>query len=148
MDIRCNLTIYHNFIIEYTKDGTGARMASDKTDTTKIYREELQLSQKMTLKEFTELASDRIKNAFGIDLKSYNTENGGKGTSMHLDCSVDVEGLEKRDQYTTMNIPNEGSWEAAKHLMDGAKGEAKLNFSFAVERFKFLERMVLQWIGV
>lgn len=144
MDLTIQFIIHHGFILRRSNDGKRVRLATQLSDPSKIYREEIRLPQTMTFTELKDLAFEKIETAFEIDIKKHSKEYGGTGIPWQVDCTVDVDASNSEHLFTNMNIPNEGSWETAKHLMGLAKGDAKLKFVFAVGKGTFLERALVR----
>lgn len=143
-DISVQLALYHGFILRSYPEKNQYRLVHDVTNPSKLHREDIRIPKTMTRDEFQRLAFERIEPAFGIDIKKYSKEFGGPGIPWQLNCTVDVDGENQEHLLTNMNIPNEGTWEAAKCLMGLAKGEAKLKVCFAVDKGSFLDRVVLK----
>lgn len=147
-DIPIQLILYHGFILRSDPSKNQYRLISEVTNPSKIHREEIRIPKSTTLVDFQRLAFEKIEPAFGIDVKKYSKDSGGPGLPCRIDCTVDVDGEGMEHLFTNINVPNEGSWEAAKCLMGLAKGEARVKVCFAVDKGSVLTRMLCKYLNL
>lgn len=145
-EIPIQLILHHGFILRSDPAKNQYRLVHDASNPSKTHREALHIPKTLTRDELQLLAFLKIEPAFGIDITKHRKDFGGPGIPWRLNCTVDVDG-EGEDQehlLTNMNIPNEGSWEAAKGLMGLARGKSEVKVCFAVDKGSFLDRVVLK----
>lgn len=144
--IPITLIIQHAKILDSTTTVGGQvrmvhmRLEPDKT----LHEAAFGLPADTDLDSFYALLKEKIRRRWAIDLAAYEKPRGGAGWGREMRCRVDVDGSGQAHQMTQMNIPNEETWSAAKGLMRAARGEVQLTFMFAVERFKFWNRVLLR----
>nr|POE56308.1 hypothetical protein CFP56_50852 [Quercus suber] len=142
--IPIKLVIHQGFIYKYHDNATKAQLYSHAMDEKLTLRHAFQLPSSMTKKDFEAELERQFHEHFGIDVTAYRKENGGKGSARQMDCTIDVPGSGVQQDLTRVNLPNEETWEAVKGLMRVAKGDAVIEVTFAVQKGKLWERMLIR----
>nr|POE60993.1 hypothetical protein CFP56_64702 [Quercus suber] len=141
--IPVTLVLQHAYLHKREPDSDLVQMIHAQTDAKMTRRIPFALPEAITYAELMKVLSAQVQTHFAIDLKAYNTENGGQGVANRVECEIDLEGAGKRRKgWMTMTTPNEEAWQAAKGLMRVAKGETEILWMFAVKDNKLLNLIV------
>lgn len=110
-------------------------------DQNRISCEPYELLLSTTRGAFIKDIAARVQARFGIDLKEHEVEQGGTGCVSRIQCQIDSDGTHRVGNEVIINVPDAESWEAAKTLMQKAKGLIEIQFMFAIGKEPFLHAM-------